>query len=100
MSYHLQITFMHDTNKTMNIVLPEGKLDDFFKKMKESEPFMHEESKVGFWTDPAKVLHILISPHVPKQDKEEKVEAKEDEKQDGQRTEDGEPVLPGNEVDQ
>jgi hypothetical protein len=87
MQFRLQITYFDKDDKTVNLILKKEELPDFFRKLKEKEPYLNENTNVGFWTGMENIRHIIITPQ-----REENI-AKEIE----ESSEDSESVQNGNE---
>ena len=58
MKYVIRITYKDD--KTVAILVPKDKVQEYFDNLNHGQVFLNEETNVGFWTTVDQIRHIIV----------------------------------------
>jgi hypothetical protein len=61
MTYNVTLTYRDD--KTVNVVMPENQIQDFFDNLSSGKVHLNTQTNVGFWTTVDQLRHIIVHPY-------------------------------------
>lgn len=63
MEYKLRITYFDNDEKCATLFLQDKEMCEFFDKLNKNQPYINNNSHMGFWTQLDKIRHIIIFPN-------------------------------------